>query len=162
MEQWILFQEKKRSKEFASEIDELDKEAVRLADRLEEHMTDKWRRDFEIRLFRGALEKRKTYPRVVPPSPSQKELQEQREREAEKERKDVEFRLKCQREFERQPFQLYLKDQKANLARDPEFYWRDPPTAAILDNLGEEGAGRSTRCVAQALWRRIARDHDLL
>ena len=40
-EQLILEQELKRSKEFSSEIDELDKEDDRLADRLEEHMKDK-------------------------------------------------------------------------------------------------------------------------
>jgi hypothetical protein len=48
MDQWILDQEKKRSNGFASEIDELDKEADRIADRLEEHMNDKRYRDFEI------------------------------------------------------------------------------------------------------------------
>ena len=37
--------------------------------------------------------------------------------------------MKCQREFERHPLQLYLKDQKANHARNLEFYWRDPPPA---------------------------------
>jgi hypothetical protein len=46
IEQWILDQEKKRSKEFSSEIDELNKEADRLADRLEGHMKDKRKRDF--------------------------------------------------------------------------------------------------------------------
>jgi hypothetical protein len=40
MEQWNLDQEKKRPKRFASEIDELDKEADRLADMLEEHMNE--------------------------------------------------------------------------------------------------------------------------
>jgi hypothetical protein len=54
MEQWILDQEKKRSKGFASEIDELDKEADRLADRLEEHMKNKRKRDFEIRLLKAS------------------------------------------------------------------------------------------------------------
>jgi hypothetical protein len=58
----ILEQELKRSKEFSSEIDELDKEDDRLADRLEEHMKDKRKRDFEIRLLKGELEQRKTYP----------------------------------------------------------------------------------------------------
>ncbi len=39
--------------------------------------------------------------------------------------------MKCQREFERQPLQLYLKAQKANHARNLEFYWRDPPPANL-------------------------------
>ena len=110
-------------------IQDLEQEADRLADRLEEHMTDKRKRDFQIRLLKDELEKRKTYPRGVPPGPSREELQEQREREAEKKRKDAEFQLKVQRKFERQPFQLFLKDQKANLAKDPDFYRRDPPPA---------------------------------
>jgi hypothetical protein len=49
MEQWILDQELKRSRKFSSEIDELYNEADRLTDRLEEHMTDKRKRDFQIR-----------------------------------------------------------------------------------------------------------------
>ena len=63
-------------------IDDLDQEADRLADRLEEHMKDKRKRDFEIRVLKGELEKRKTYPRGVPPGPSPEELREQRERDA--------------------------------------------------------------------------------
>jgi hypothetical protein len=50
-------------------------------------MKDKRKRDFEIRLLKGELEKRKTYPRGVPPGPSPEELWEQRERDAEKARR---------------------------------------------------------------------------
>lgn len=110
-------------------IQDLDQEADRLADRLEEYMKDKKKRDFEIRLLKDELEKRKTYPRGVPPGPSQEELREKREKEAEKKRKDAELQLKIQQKFERQPFQLFLKNQKANLAKDPDFYRRDPPPA---------------------------------
>ena len=54
MEQWILDQEKKRSKEIASEIESLNKEADHLADRLEGHMKDKQKRDFrEQKASRG-------------------------------------------------------------------------------------------------------------
>ena len=49
-------------------IDDLDQEADRLADRLEEHMIDKRKRDFEIRLLKGDLEKRKTYPNTFLPT----------------------------------------------------------------------------------------------
>jgi hypothetical protein len=129
LERWIIEQEIQRSEAYESEIEELDNEADRLADRLEEHMTDKRKRDYEIRLLKESLEKRITYPRGVPPGPSREELREQREREAEKKRKDTEFQLKRKQEFENQPFQLYLKDLKANLARDPQFYSRKPAPA---------------------------------
>ena len=69
---------------FTSTIEDLDQEADRLADRLEEHIKDKRKRDFEIRLLKENLEKRKTYPRGEPPGPSPEELREQRERDAEK------------------------------------------------------------------------------
>ena len=57
-------------------------------------MKDKRKRDFEIRLLKGDLEKRKKYPLGVPAGPSPEEPQEQRERDAEKARKDAEHRLK--------------------------------------------------------------------
>jgi hypothetical protein len=122
MEQWILDQEKKRSKEFLSEIDELDKEAHRLADRLEEHMKDKRKRDFEIRLLKGEFEKRKTYPRGVPPGPSPEEHREQRERDTEKAWKDAEHRLKCKQREENTPLMVYQRESRANLAIDRDYY----------------------------------------
>ena len=79
-----------------TEIEELDQEADRLSDRLEEYVKDKRKRDFEILLLKGDIEKRKKYPLGVPPGPSPEYLQEQRKREAEKARKDARF----QREFE--------------------------------------------------------------
>ena len=122
MEQWILDQDKKRSQAFASEIEELDEEADRLADRLEEHMTDKRKRDYQIRLLKEELEKRKTYPRGVPPGPSPEELREQRERDAEKARKDAEHRLKCKQEAENTPLMRYQREVRANLAIDRDYY----------------------------------------
>jgi hypothetical protein len=75
-----------------TEIEELDQEADRLSDRLsEEYVKDKRKRDFEILLLKGDIEKRKKYPLGVPPGPSPEYLQEQRKREAEKARKDKEF-----------------------------------------------------------------------
>jgi hypothetical protein len=58
-------------------------------------MKDKRKRDFEIWLLKGELEKWKTCPRGVPSGPSPAERREQREREAEKARKDAEHALKC-------------------------------------------------------------------
>jgi hypothetical protein len=66
-------------------------------------MTDRRKRNFDIWLLKGELEKRKIYPRGVPPGPSQEELQEQRERNAEKARKDTEHALKCKLEWEHHP-----------------------------------------------------------
>ena len=62
-----------------TEIEELsDQEAERLSDRLEEYVKDKRKRDFEILLLKGDIEKRKKYPLGVPPGPSPEYLQEQR------------------------------------------------------------------------------------
>jgi hypothetical protein len=44
-------------------------------------------------------------------------------------RKDAEWEEKCKKDFENSPMQLYLKDVKDNLARDPEFYRRRPAPA---------------------------------
>ena len=103
-------------------IQELDQEADRLADRLEEHMNDKRKRDFEIRLLKGELEKRKKYPRGVPPGPSPEELREQRERDAEKARNDAEHRLKCKQREENLPLMVYQREVRANLAIDQDYY----------------------------------------
>ena len=85
-------------------------------------MKDKRKRDFEIRLLKGELEKRKTYPRGVPPGPSPEELREQRERDAEKARKDAEHRLKCKQEAENTPLMRYNRESRANLAIDRDYY----------------------------------------
>ena len=85
-------------------------------------MKDKRKRDFEIRLLKGELEKRKTYPRGVPPGPSPEELREQRERDAEKARKDAEHRLKCKQEAENTPLMLYQRESRAKLAIDRDYY----------------------------------------
>ena len=85
-------------------------------------MKDKRKRDFEIRLLKGELEKRKTYPRGVPPGPSPEELREQRERDAEKARKDAEHRLKCKQEEENTPLMVYQREVRANLAIDRDYY----------------------------------------
>ena len=85
-------------------------------------MKDKRKRDFEIRLLKGELEKRKTYPRGVPPGPSPEELREQRERDAEKARKDAEHRLKCKLEAENTPLMRYNRESMANIAIDRDYY----------------------------------------
>ncbi len=110
-------------------IQDLDQEADRLADRLEEYMKDKKKRDFEIRLLKDELEKRKTYPRGVPPGPSQEELREQREKEAEKKRKDAKLQLKFQPKFERQPFQMiyFFLASVFHILATKRVFWPGPP-----------------------------------
>ena len=84
-------------------------------------MKDKRKRDFEIRLLKGDLEKRKTYPRGVPPGPSPEERREQRERDAEKARKDAEHALKCKLAWENHPIMVHMREVRAQLAIDPEY-----------------------------------------
>ena len=55
-----------RAKSLITEIEELDQEADRLSDRLEECVNDKRKRDFEILLLKGDIEERKKYPLGVP------------------------------------------------------------------------------------------------
>ena len=85
-------------------------------------MKDKRKRDFEIRLLKGELEKRKKYPRGVPPGPSPEELREQRERDAEKAQKDAKHRLKCKQQEENTPLMVYQRESRANLAIDRDYY----------------------------------------
>ena len=106
---------------FTSTIEDLDQEANRLADRLEEHIKDKRKRDFEIRLLKENLEKRKTYPRGVPPGPSPEELREQRERDAEKARKHAEYAQKSKLEWENHPLMVLQREVSAKLKIDPDF-----------------------------------------
>ena len=106
---------------FTSTIEDLDQEADRLADRLEEHIKDKRKRDFEIRLLKENLEKRKTYPRGVPPGPSPEELREQRERDAEKARKHAEYAQKSKLEWENHPLMVLQREVSAKLKIDPDF-----------------------------------------
>ena len=106
---------------FTSTIEDLDQEADRLADRLEEHIKEKRKRDFEIRLLKENLEKRKTYPRGVPPGPSPEELREQRERDAEKARKHAEYAQKSKLEWENHPLMVLQREVSAKLKIDPDF-----------------------------------------
>jgi hypothetical protein len=106
---------------FTSTIEDLDQEADRLADRLEEHIKDKRKRDFEIRLLKENLEKRKTYPRGVPPGPSPEELREQRERDAVKARKHAECAQKSKLEWENHPLMVLQREVSAKLKIDPDF-----------------------------------------
>ena len=120
-------------------IQNLDQEADRLADRLEEYMKDKRKRDFEIQLLKGDLEKRKKYPRGVPPGPSPEELREQRERDAEKARKDAEHALKCKLAWENHPTMVHLREVRAQLAIDPDYLRKQEaakstPRRALGDN----------------------------
>ena len=106
---------------FTSTIEDLDQEADRLSDRPEEHIKDKRKRDFEIRLLKENLEKRKTYPRGVPPGPSPEELREQRERDAEKARKHAEYAQKSKLEWENHPLMVLQREVSAKLKIDPDF-----------------------------------------
>ncbi len=56
-------------------------------------MKDLRKQDFEIRLLKDELEKRKKYHRGVPAGPSPVKLRELRQRDAEKARKDAEHAL---------------------------------------------------------------------
>jgi hypothetical protein len=58
----------------------------------------------------------------VPPGPSPEELREQRERDAEKARKDAEHRLKCKQEAENTPMMVYMRESRANIAIDRDYY----------------------------------------
>ena len=116
-----------------TEIEELDQEADRLSDRLEEYVKDKRKRDFEILLLKGDIEKRKKYPLGVPPGPSPEYLQEQRKREAEKARKDAEFQRDFEEEEENEPLMVYLKEVKANLAIDRDYYRKQSQAEAAQD-----------------------------
>ena len=51
------------AKSLITEIVSLDSEANPLSDRLEEYVKDERKRDFEILLLKGDIEKRKKYPR---------------------------------------------------------------------------------------------------
>ena len=128
-----------------TEIEELDQEADRLSDRLEEYVKDKRKRDFEILLLKGDIEKRKKYPLGVPPGPSPEYLQEQRKREAEKARKDEEFQRKCEEEEENEPLMVYLKEVKANLAIDRDYYRKQRQAEAAQDADRWRRANRMSR-----------------
>ena len=116
-----------------TEIEQLDQEADRLSDMLDEYVKVKRKRDFEILLLKGDVAKRDKYPRGVPPGPSPEYLQELRIREAEKARKDAEFQRKCEEEEENEPFMLFMKEVKANLAIDPNYYRKQRQAEAEKD-----------------------------
>ncbi len=84
-------------------------------------------------LLKGDIEKRKKYPLGVPQRPSPEYLQEQRKREAEKARKDEEFQRKREEEEENEPFMVYLKEVKANLANDRDYYRKQRQAEAAQD-----------------------------
>lgn len=58
----------------------------------------------------------------VPPGPSPEEIQEQRKRDAENARKRAELQLKIKEKKEAEPLKVYLREVKANLANDPDYY----------------------------------------
>ncbi len=113
----------------------------RLADRLDEQMKDKRKRDFEIRLLKEELEKRKTYPRGVPPGPSSEELPEQRERDAEKARKDAEHRLNRKQREENTPLMVYQREFRAKLAIDPDYFRKQEAAKEESKPRGAFGGG---------------------
>ena len=85
-------------------------------------MKDKRKRDFEILLLKGELEKRKKYSRGVPPEPFPAELQEQRGRDAKKARNDAEHRLKCKQREGKLPLMVRQREVRANLAIETHYY----------------------------------------
>ena len=90
-----------------AKIKELDEEADCLFDSREELVDEKRKQDLHIRLLKGELEVRKTYPRGVPPGPSPEQLRKQREAEEKKKREDAEWEEKRKKDFENSPMQLY-------------------------------------------------------
>ncbi len=72
--------------------------------------------------MKGELEKRKKYPRGMPPGPSTEEFREQRERDAEKARNNTEHCLKCKQREENLPLMVHQREVRANLAIDLDFY----------------------------------------
>jgi len=134
-----------------AEIKELDEEADRLFDSREELVDVKQKQNFHIRLLKGELEVRKTFPRGVPPGPSPEQLRQQREAEEKKKREDAEWEEKRKKDFENSPMQLYLKDVKANLARDPEFYQRRPAPAFMRREFLDSGQKKALDA-ARAVW----------
>jgi hypothetical protein len=80
------------------EADSLDGEADRLADLLNQHVADKKKRDYHIRLLQDEVKRRKTNPLGLPMGPSAQDLQEDREKQAEKKEQQEEYRRKAQLE----------------------------------------------------------------
>ena len=140
-----------RAKSLITEIEEFDQEAERLSDTLELYVKDKRKRDFEIRLLKGDIEKSKKYPLGVPPGPSPEYLQEQRKREAEKARKDAEFQRKCEEEEEAEPLMMYMKEVKANLAIDRDYYRKQRQAEAAQDADRWRRANRMPETVTKQL-----------
>ena len=81
----------------AAEIKELDEEADRLCNTLENIVADKKKQDFHLRLLKDEVERRKTNPLGFRLGPSPQEVKEKREREAEEKAKE-EHRMQEQRE----------------------------------------------------------------
>ncbi len=138
---WIRCRDAKRSNTFTTKFQQLNQEADRLVDLLDLYMTDKRKRDFKILLLKGDLEKRKTYPRGVPPGPSPGQLQEQRERDAEKARKDAKHRLKCKQEEENILLMVYMREVKANLAIDLDYYRKQRAAAELEQQTRRKALG---------------------
>ncbi len=130
--------------QFNSTIQDLDQEADRLADKLEEHIKEKRKQDFEILLLKGELEKRKKYPRGVPPGPSPEEVREQRERDAEKAQNDAKHRLRRKQAEENRPLMVHQMEVRANLTIDCDYYRKQeaarsrPPKALGCNYLDPE------------------------
>ena len=133
-------------------VQELDQEADDLYDKVEEHVKEKKSRDWHIFVMKEDIETRKRWPQGKPPGyKSPEELREQREKETEKQRKDAEFKTKCKQARDNEPLQLYMKDLKANLAKDPDFYNRTPAPAYMQRKF--LGKGETMRLdAARAVW----------
>jgi hypothetical protein len=138
---WIRCRDAEPANTFTAKFQQLDQEADRLIDLLDLYMTDKRKRDLQIRLLKGVLEKRKTYPRGVPPGSSPEQLQEQRERDAEKARKDAEHVLKCKQAEENSPLMVYIREIKANLAINRDYYRKQRAAAELEQQTRRKALG---------------------
>jgi hypothetical protein len=85
-------------------------------------LIEKRKRDFEIRLLTDEIKRRKQYPLGIPPGPSPEQLRERRERDAAKAASDAKFELERQQKEFNSPMMVYLREVKANLAIDPDYY----------------------------------------
>ncbi len=92
-------------------------------------------------MLKGELEKRKTYPRGVPPRPSPEALRDQRERDAEKTRKDAKHVLKCKLAWENHPLMVLQGEVRAHwqLAIDPEYLLKQEAAKSNLNSRGALG-----------------------
>jgi hypothetical protein len=92
---------------------------------------------FQNLLLKDELEVWNTYPRGRPPSLCQIH---HHQKLAEADLRVRDNRQKSKKALENTPMQLYLEDLQPNLARDPEFYQRQPESACMRHEFLESWA----------------------